>query len=112
MRKESQMVDISIQIEAQSPKPHRTGLGNTETRYRVFRNGEELGIWRFPEHSAARKLLELGVSRDDVLHTFRGSTPSMQGRLGWFADHTIQEDDKHGGPRFVKWRPMPDFSET
>ena len=102
------MVDISIQIEAQRPKPHRTGLGNTETRYRVSYNGAELGVWRYPEHAAARKLLELGASRDDVLHVFHGGMLSMRNDLGWWADRTIVENDA-SGPRLAKYRPMPDF---
>ena len=102
------MADISIYIETQKPKPHRTGLGNTETRYRVSYNGEEIGVWRYPEHAAARKLLEMGANRDDVLHVFHGGTPSMRGHLGWWADRTIVENDKVG-PYLTKWRPMPDF---
>lgn len=103
------MADLSIQIETQRPKPHRTGLGNTETRYRVLYKDEEIGVWRYPEHAAARKLLEMGASRNDVLHVFHGGAPSSRAQLGWLADHTIVEDDRHGGPYLVKWRPMPDF---
>ena len=101
--------DVKIRLETVRPKPHRTGLGNSELRFRVFYNDEELGVWRYPEGAAARKLVEMGVSRDAVLHVFHGSAPAMRGNLGWCADHTIREDDARG-LRIVKYKPRPDFS--
>ena len=103
------MADLSIYIERVPPKPHRTGLGNSETRYKVLYNDEEIGVWRYPEHAAARKLLEMGAERSDVLHVFHGGMPSMQGDLGWWADRTIVENDTAGGPYLGKYRPLPDF---
>ena len=106
-------MEVSIQIERKRyddrhlvrPSPPNT---NTNQMYRVYHNGEEIGVWRDPECSAARKLVEMGYSRSDVLCSFRDSTPSMRGRLGWFADRRAQEDDR-GPPRFVKWTPMPEL---
>jgi hypothetical protein len=84
--------------------------GNTEQRYRVWLEGKDIGSWRVPECAAARWLLANGkAQRTDTLRTFRGETPSLVGGVGWFADHTVSENDKGDGtPRFIKWRPMPE----
>ena len=84
---------------------------NTETRYRVLFDGNEIGIWRDPECSAARYLVDHGLAaRDDILRTYRGDRPCMRDRVGWFADRRVDEGDgrgKDGTPRFAKWRPNP-----
>ena len=113
------MTDIIIVIERKrydkehwiKPAPK---TGNTEQQYRVWFAGEEIGSWRYPEHAAARWLLEHGkAERSDTLRTRRlidgKEIPSMKGGVGWFADHTVSESDSQGGtPRFVKWRAMPE----
>jgi hypothetical protein len=44
---------------------------NTETRYRVLFAGNEIGVWRDPECSAAWWLVDNRLaSRDDVLRTY------------------------------------------
>ena len=46
---------------------------NTETRYRVLFAGNEIGVWRDPECSAAWWLVDNRLaSRDDVLQTYSG----------------------------------------
>jgi hypothetical protein len=81
--------------------------GNSETRYRVTLGGRGLGVWRDPEHSAARFLIDNGLAeRDDMLRTFRGDVLCMTGSVGWFADRRTLETDEEG-PRAVKWRPFP-----
>ena len=84
---------------------------NTETRYRVLFEGREIGLWRDPECSAARFLVDNGLAaRADILRTYRGDRPCMRDRVGWFADRRVDEGDgrgKDGTPRFAKWRPNP-----
>jgi hypothetical protein len=111
------MVDIKIRIERKrhddrhwiKPSPPDK---NTEQMFRVWFEGEDIGSWRVPECAAARWLVKHGkAQRSDMLVTFRGQspTPSLTGKVGWFADHTVDEGDKRDGtPRFVKWRPMPE----
>jgi hypothetical protein len=99
-----------IQLERVAPKPSAPNT-NTETRYRVMFEGNEIGVWRDPECSAARFLVDYGLaSRDDILRAYRGSSPCMSGLIGWFADRRVKEDGKDGTPRFVKWTPNP-FAE-
>ena len=78
-------------------------------RYRISFGGKEIGVWRDPESSAARYLLDNGLaSRGDTLQTYRGDDPCFRGQVGWLADRRVTEDDSHGGtPRFVKWTPSP-----
>jgi hypothetical protein len=77
-------------------------------RYRVFFEGTEIGIWKDPECSAARWLLNKGrADRGDVLRVYRGETPFMKGSVGWFADRRVSETEKTS-PTFVKWTPFPD----
>src|SRR6516162_759112 len=100
-----------VQIERVPPKPCFNPKGNTETRYRAIHNGETLGVWRDPECSAARRLVELGLAdRADTLETYRGDQRCMTGRIGWFADRRAVEGGGAGTPRFVKWRPPPDWA--
>ena len=100
------MTDIHIRIERKrasatnwiAPSPR---TGNNEQQYSVFFEGEEIGVWRVPECSAARWLLDHGkAERADTLRTDRG----LYGRVGWFADRTVNEK---GTPRHVKWVAMP-----
>ena len=101
------MTDIHIRIERKrasatnwiAPSPR---TGNNEQQYSVFFEGEEIGVWRVPECSAARWLLDHGkAERADTLRTDRG----LYGRVGWFADHTVNEK---GTPHHVRWVPMPE----
>jgi hypothetical protein len=103
------MTDIIIRIERKRhDEQHwiRPGSprGNSEQQYRVWFEGEDIGSWRVPECDAARWLLEHSkAQRDDTLRTFRGQTPSLIGKVGWFADRTVSESET---PRFIKWSPM------
>jgi hypothetical protein len=75
-------------------------------RYRALYAGRELGVWRDPEHCAARALLDLGLaSRDDWMRTFHGSAPAMRGSIAWWADTSVSEPDR-GRLRIVKWHPF------
>ena len=80
--------------------------GNSETRYHVTYEGREIGVWRDPEHSAARFLLDNGLAeRGDTIRTFRGEALCMTGSVGWFADRRTEETDKYF--RAGKWTPFP-----
>jgi hypothetical protein len=69
--------------------------GNSETRYRATYDERELGVWRDPEHSAARFLIDNGLAeRGDMLRTFRGDVLCMTGSVGWFADRMTLETEK------------------
>lgn len=73
----------------------------TPNRYRVLLEGREIGIWKDPECSAARHLLEHGLAApDDMLATNR----VLRGSVGWFAQHRV---DESGTPRFARWKPFP-----
>jgi hypothetical protein len=89
---------VSIQIERVPP-----------TRYRVTYAGRELGVWKSPETSAARALLEAGhAQRSDTLRTYRGEMLCLTGNVGWLADRTVSERDdgrNDGTPRFARWYP-------
>ena len=81
--------------------------GNSETRYRVLYGERELGVWRDPEHSAARFLIDNGLAdRSDMVRTFRDEKLCMTGNVGWFADRRTLETDRDG-PRTVSWTPYP-----
>ena len=97
-----------LRLEMVRPNVPAPPTGNSETRCRVIYVGRELGVWRDPEHSAARFLLDNGLAeRGDMLRTFRGEKLCMTGGVGWFADRRTLEDDTRG-PVTVKWRPFPE----
>ena len=61
-------------------------------RYCVTFEGCEIGVWKDPECSAARYLVDNGLaSREDTLRTFRGETPCLRGSVGWYADRRVVE---------------------
>jgi hypothetical protein len=96
-----------IQLERVRPQPCSNPNSNTETRYRVLFEGNEIGLWRDPEHSAARYLVDHGrASREDTLRTWRGDTPCLKGKVGWFAGRRVKEDDR-AGIRVARWTPNP-----
>jgi hypothetical protein len=96
-------MEIRIQIE-QVKKPD--GFPVAPYKYRVLFEGQEIGSWRDPECSAARRLIELSLAkREDVLLTFRGDNPCMRGSVGWFADRRVADDDR--GLHFARWKPFP-----
>ena len=102
-------MERKIQLERVRPQPCSNPKSNTETRYRVLFEGMEIGVWRDPECSAARYLVDNGLAaRGDTLRTYRGDERCMSGSVGWFADRRVDEGDgKDGTPRFAKWRPNP-----
>jgi hypothetical protein len=78
--------------------------------YRVVYNGAAIGVWRNPECSAARWLLEQGLAvREDRLETWRNAGDKdmrcLIGSVGWFADRTMREDSGTGTPRFAMFTP-------
>ena len=91
-------------------RPHVSAspTGNSETRYRVRLGERDLGVWRDPEHSAARFLLDNGLaSRGDTIRTVRkGGEVGLVANVGWLADHVTMEDDRRG-LHLTKWRPFP-----
>jgi len=101
-------INIIRGLDGEHPNPRPAPPdGNSWQLYRVFYEGELLGVWRDPEHSAARELIAKGLAtRDNTLQTYRGDVHSMSGKISWFADTKATEDDDHG-PRTVKWVPFP-----
>ncbi len=84
----------------------RLERADTGTRWRVIFEDEEIGVFRDPECSAARWLVDNGrASCEDTLRTFRGDTLCLSGAVGWFADRRV--DESAGTPRFGKWKPFP-----
>jgi hypothetical protein len=76
-------------------------------RYCVSFGGKEIGVWKDPESSAARWLIEHGrAAKEDTLQFYRGDDPAFRGQVGWLADRAVREDANHS-PTFVKWRPFP-----
>lgn len=70
------------------------------------RSGGLVAKGKAPAHQMARKLLELGHHRDAVVSVHRGGRPSFLPQpLGWWADHTIHENDNHG-PKLAKYVPF------
>jgi hypothetical protein len=101
------MANRDLQLEMARPNVPAPPTGNSETRYRVLHEGRELGVWRDPEHSVARFLIDNGLAeRGDTLRTFRGNRLCTTGSVGWFADHIALENDARG-PVTVKWKPFP-----
>lgn len=99
---------MDVRIELEKVRPEASGpKSNSETRYRVRFEGREIGIWRDPEHSAARWLVDQGLAkREDRLRVVHDGVPASRGSMAWFADHRIEENDRQG-LRVVKWRPNP-----
>ena len=63
---------------------------------------------RFPACAAARVLRDCGANPSDRLEMFREGRdrPDLAGSLGWFADRTVSEGDRHG-PTFRPFREFP-----
>ena len=106
-------MDIEIEVEDRRDEDKRRGIKrelkpDARLMYIVRHNGEEIGRWIDPECTAARWLVERGrASREDQLVTFRpGRVKSLTGKVGWFADHRVEETETIG-PRFTRWRPFP-----
>jgi hypothetical protein len=79
---------------------------SSATKYRALYDGRELGVWRDPEHSAARTLIDLGLAkRSDWLRTFHGETPCLKANIGWLADHSAADPDR-GSPHWTKYKPF------
>lgn len=105
------MTTHRIEIEVVRPTAGRP-TGNSETRYRVIHESVELGVWRVPECSAARWLIEHNhAERGDRLEIYRRETLCMSGAIGWFADRTVREDGGDGTPRLVKFQPWKGVGE-
>lgn len=76
-------------------------------RYRISFNGAEIGVWKDPECSAARWLIDNGkAERVDTLQFYRGDDPALRGQAGWLADRRLEETATVS-PHFVKWKPFP-----
>jgi hypothetical protein len=96
---------IDIQLERVKPKPCANPRSNTETRYRVLFHGKAIGVWRDPECSAARYLVDQRiVARKDILRAYHGDKLCLSGGVGWFADHIVVETPSL---RVARWRPHP-----
>jgi hypothetical protein len=93
-------------IEITHAKLQRAGEWVGHGTYSTLYNGEIIGTWRTPECDGARYLLSAGLARpDDRLTVCRGGSPCLAGSVGWFADRTVQENEKIS-PRWTKWRPF------
>jgi hypothetical protein len=100
-------MDRDLRLELGRANVPAPPTGTSETRSRVFHGERELGVWRDPEHSAARFLIDHGLAeRGDVLRVFRGDVLCMSGSVAWFADRRTLENDREG-PRTVRWTPYP-----
>lgn len=53
---------------------------------------------KVPACDTARILLGLGASPNDRLEMFRDGRdrPDLTGSIGWFASHTVRDDDRRG----------------
>jgi hypothetical protein len=76
-----------------------------------YNDGRELGVWRDPEHRAARGLLDLGLAnRGGMMRTFMSGAPASRGSITWFAATTAADPAK-GSPHIAKWSPFERESE-
>jgi hypothetical protein len=81
----------------------RIGQGSYFANYK----GEPIGEFRVPECDAARWLLANGHALpDDRLVMCRNGVPALYGRVGWLADHTVEENDRIS-PRSARYRAFP-----
>jgi hypothetical protein len=53
-----------LRLEMVRPNIPGPPTGNSETRYRVIYDGRELGVWRDPEHWAARFLIDNRLAQE------------------------------------------------
>ena len=69
--------------------------------------GRVLGKGKMPFYEACRKLTAEGKNPDEMvsMRWRDSSTVSFAGKLGTFADRSIQESEKFG-PRMVKFKPF------
>lgn len=91
-------MDLIIQLERVPPQ-----------KYRVLFAGRAVGVWKDPECSAARWLIDSRLAaRTDILRVYRGSELCLTGGVGWLADRHVNEAST---PRFAKWTPHPMVAE-
>jgi hypothetical protein len=102
-KKDSTVVEHRIEIT-----PARRWNGSAwggHGSYYAEHEGQRIGEWRVPECDAARWLkANLGAADADILITTRNGVPCMRGSIGWFAERTIEENEKVS-PRWAKHRP-------
>jgi hypothetical protein len=85
---------------------HRIEIAPVKHKYAATYRGERIGEFRVPECDAARWLLANGhAARDDTLTICRNGRPALSGSVGWFADSTVEENEKVS-PRWRKFRPF------
>jgi hypothetical protein len=115
----------TITITATSARRRDPVSGNVtgHGRYLVSHQGEIIGTFRTPVCEAARYLLDHGLAtREDRLVMCRAENlpstgeqsegvPVLSGSVGWFADRTVEENDKVS-PRWAKHRPFDCSSST
>ena len=98
-----------ITIIATSARRRDPSTGNVtgHGRYLVSFRGKLIGTFRTPACEAARYLLDHGLAtREDRLVMCReGGVPALSSSVGWFADRTVEENDKVS-PRWAKHRPL------
>jgi hypothetical protein len=110
---------IHVIVVKDARRRGRDGMVGLDRSF-VFYAGVSLGEMRTPCCSTARWLLERSLaSRDDLIAMVRDRDASdqispvcdhpylcMAGSVGWFADHTVIENEKVG-PVWGRWKPFP-----
>jgi hypothetical protein len=85
----------------------KAGLSRLINHYHAEYDGKRILTSDVASFDAARYLLNNNLAKeDDTLITYADGKPLMTGSIKWFAEHTVQENEKVG-PRFAKWRPFP-----
>ena len=75
-------------------------------KYATTYHGEHIGDFKSPETEAARWLkANRGAANSDRLVICRNGRPALSGSVGWFADSTVEENEKVS-PRWRKFRPF------
>jgi hypothetical protein len=84
----------------------KNGMSHFHNHYTAEYNGKIIVTSDVAEHAAARYLMNNDLAKeDDMLVTYVEGKRSLTGSIKWFAEHTVQENEKISA-RTVKWRPF------
>jgi hypothetical protein len=85
---------------------HRIEITLAGRKYAATYQGEHIGDFKSPETEGARWLkANAGAVDSDALVTTRNGQPAMRGSVGWFAGHSVLDNEKISA-RWVKYRPF------